>query len=189
VTTNLAACAGALLAMMTAWLKFGKPDFSMTLNGALGGLVAITAGCYNVSPLSSIAIGAIAGVVVVFAIVTIDRLKVDDPVGAVSVHAVCGSLGTLLTGVFAQEAFGGTNGLLFGGGFAQLTTQAIGVATAFAWAFGLAMILFNILKVTVGLRVTEVEELEGLDIGEHGMEAYGDFSGGGGMAAAAADLD
>ena len=187
VTTNLAACAGCLMAMIVAWLKFGKPDLSMTLNGALAGLVAITAPCYNVSPLSSIVIGAIAGVLVVFAIVFFDKLKIDDPVGAVSVHGVCGAFGTLSAGFFAQEAYGGTNGLLFGGGFGPVITQLIGIVAAFVWAFGGAMILFNILKHTVGLRVSEEEELEGLDIGEHGMEAYGDFGGGGGIAAAGMD--
>jgi len=188
VTTNLAACAGCLMAMITAWLKFGKPDLSMTLNGALAGLVAITAPCYNVSPVSSIIIGAMAGVLVVFAIVFFDKLKIDDPVGAVSVHGVCGAFGTLSAGFFAQQPFGGTDGLLFGGGFQPVITQLIGMAAAFVWAFGGAMILFSILKVTVGLRVTEEEELEGLDIGEHGMEAYGDFRDGG-MAGAAAAMD
>ncbi len=176
VTTNLAAAAGAVAAMLTVWIRFGKPDISMTLNGALGGLVGITAGCANVSPLSAIIIGAVAGVLVVFAVEFIDKvLKIDDPVGAISVHGVCGAWGTLAVGLFAQESFGGTSGLFFGGGISQFLTQAKGVIAVFAWAFILAFILFNVLKKTVGLRVSAEEEIKGLDIEEHGMESYSGF--------------
>ncbi len=171
VTTNLAAAAGAIGAMFTSWIISRKPDGSMMLNGALAGLVAITAGCASVSPVSSIIIGLIAGIIVVLSVFFIDNvLKVDDPVGAVSVHAVNGAWGTLAVGLFATDG-----GLFLGGGAKLLGVQALGVVTAFAWAFGLGMILFSVIKKTVGLRVSEEEELRGLDIGEHGMEAYSGF--------------
>jgi Amt family ammonium transporter len=176
VTTNLAAAAGAVAAMITVWIQFGKPDVSMSLNGALAGLVGITAGCANVSPLSAVIIGAVAGVLVVLSVEFIDKvLKVDDPVGAVSVHGVCGAWGTLAVGLFAQEAYGGTNGLLFGGGISQLITQAIGVGSVFVWTFGTALVLFGVIRATVGLRASDEEQLKGLDIGEHGMESYAGF--------------
>jgi len=176
VTTNLAAAAGAITAMITVWLKFGKPDLSMTLNGALGGLVGITAGCANVSPMSAIIIGAIAGVLVVFAVEFIDKkLHIDDPVGAVSVHGVCGAWGTLAVGLFAQESFGGVSGLFFGGGMTQFLTQVKGVAAIFVWAFFGGLIIFKLIKAVIGLRVSREEEIKGLDIEEHGMEAYSGF--------------
>ncbi len=171
VTTNLAAAAGAVTAMATAWLVLGKPDASMALNGALAGLVAITAGCDGVSPLGAVAIGLAAGVLVVLSVLAIDRiLKVDDPVGAVSVHGVCGAWGTLAVGLFNTES-----GLFYGGGVGQLGVQLLGAGTAFVWAFGLGLGLFFAISKTVGLRVSRDEELRGLDIGEHGMEAYGGF--------------
>ncbi len=180
VTTNLAGAAGAIVAMITAWCIFKKPDASMTLNGALAGLVAITAPCYTVTPMAAIVIGAVAGVLVVLSVMFIDRvLKVDDPVGAVSVHGVCGAWGTLSCGLFNAEAVLGmsdaSTGLLYGGGIGQFGVQAVGVLAAFAWAFGLGLILFFALKKTIGLRVTPEEELRGLDVGEHGMEAYSGF--------------
>lgn len=176
VTTTLAASAGAICAMYTAWIRFGKPDTSMALNGALAGLVAITAGCANVSPLSAIIIGALGGILVVLSVEFIDKvLHIDDPVGAISVHGVCGAWGTLAVGLFAQEAYGGTNGFFFGGGMKQLIIQAVGVGSVFVWVFGSALILFGIVKVTMGLRVSRDEELKGLDIGEHGMESYSGF--------------
>jgi Amt family ammonium transporter len=139
-------------------------------------LVAITAGCANVSPLSAVIIGALGGILVVFSIEFIDKvLHIDDPVGAVSVHGVCGAWGTLAVGLFAQEAYGGVNGLFFGGGISQLITQFIGVASVFAWVAITALILFGLIKLTVGLRVSREEELKGLDIGEHGMESYAGF--------------
>jgi len=182
VTTNLAAAAGALAAMTVVWLKFGLPDASMTLNGALGGLVAITAGCASVSPGSAIIMGAIAGVVVVYAVEFFDkRLKIDDPVGAIAVHGCCGALGTIMVGLFAQAEYGkasgvgAVNGLFFGGGLSQLMTQLLGVASVMAWTFIATGILFFVIKKTIGLRVSREEELKGLDIEEHGMEAYAGF--------------
>ncbi len=168
ITTNLAAAAGALITMFVTWFRYGKPDLSMTLNGALAGLVGITAGCDAVSPAGAAIIGAIAGFLVVFSIEFIDKkLKVDDPVGAISVHGVCGALGTLLVGLFATDG-----GLFYGGGASLLVSQAIGVVTIGAWAFGLGLILFQVLKATMGLRVSEQEEREGLDIHEHGQSSY-----------------
>ncbi len=171
VTTNLSAAAGAVFAMFTSWLLSRKPDATMALNGALAGLVGITAGCFSVSGVGAIIIGAVAGVLVVLSVRFFDSvLKVDDPVGAVSVHGVCGAWGTLAVGLFAIDG-----GLFYGGGISQLGVQALGVVTAFAWAFGLGLIVFLAIKYTVGLRVSRKEELRGLDAGEHGMEAYSGF--------------
>ena len=168
ITTNLAAAAGAITAMIVTWISYGKPDISMTLNGALAGLVSITAGCAAVSPTGALIIGIIGGAVVVFSIDFIDKkLKVDDPVGAVSVHGVCGALGTLLVGVFATDG-----GLLYGGGFTQLGVQAIGVLAIGAWAAGTAFIVLFTLKKTIGLRVSKEEEVDGLDIHEHKSNIY-----------------
>ena len=168
ITTNLAAAAAAITAMFVSWGLYGKPDISMTLNGALAGLVAITAGCAAVSPMGAFIIGLIAGVIVVFSIEFIDKkLKIDDPVGAVSVHGVCGAIGTLLVGVFATDG-----GLLYGGGFAQLGVQAIGVVSIGAWALGTSFIVLYALKKTIGLRVSKEEEIDGLDIHEHKANVY-----------------
>ena len=171
VTTNLAAASGALLALITSWLIMKKPDISMTLNGALAGLVAITCPCDGVSPVGAIMIGGVAGILVVLSVLFIDFvLKVDDPVGAVSVHGMNGLWGTLSYGLFAMDG-----GLFYGGGLKQFGVQLLGAGTAFVWAFGLGLVLFWILSKTVGLRVTPEEELKGLDIGEHGNEAYAGF--------------
>ena len=171
VTTNLAAAAGAIAALFTAWVISKKPDGSMGLNGALAGLVAITAPCYTVSGFGALVIGLIAGILVVLSVYFIDHiLKVDDPVGAVSVHGVCGAWGTLSCGLFNLDG-----GLFYGGGFNLLGIQIVGVLAAFAWAFGVGLVLFYGIKKTVGLRVSEDEEIRGLDIGEHGMEAYSGF--------------
>ena len=176
VTTNLAAAAGAISAMFLSWLKYGKSDIGMTLNGALAGLVSITAGTANVSPLSAVIIGGLGGILVLFAVEFIDKkLKIDDPVGAISVHGVCGAFGTLMVGLFAQEAFGGVNGLLFGGGIRLLIVQTIGVLAVFAWVFTTSFVLFKLIDWIIGLRVSREEELKGLDISEHGAEAYADF--------------
>ena len=180
VTTNLAAAAGAIVAMIVSWIIGKKPDASMSLNGALAGLVGITAGCYTVTPMGAVMIGAIAGALVYFSVIFIDSvLKVDDPVGAVSVHGVCGAFGTLACGLFNAEAVLGigdaNGGLFYGGGFAQLGTQLAGIGAAFAWAFGIGLVMFTLIKVTVGLRASKEEEIKGLDIGEHGMEAYAGF--------------
>lgn len=171
VTTNLSAAAAAITAMITSWVLFKKPDASMSLNGALAGLVAITSPCDGVSPWGAILIGAIAGIIVVISVLTLDKkLKIDDPVGAVSVHGVAGAWGTLAAGLWNLES-----GLFYGHGFSQLVTQAIGVATAFVWAFGLGLILFYAIKFTIGIRVSAEDEVKGLDITEHGMEAYEGF--------------
>jgi Amt family ammonium transporter len=171
VTTNLAAAAGACLAMITSWVLLKKPDISMTLNGALAGLVAITCPCDGVSPVGAIAIGAVAGILVVLSVLFFDFvMKVDDPVGAISVHGVNGLWGTLSYGLFSTS-----EGLFYGHGFKSLGVQLLGIGTAFVWAFGLGLIVFYLLKKTVGLRVTAEEELKGLDIGEHGNEAYAGF--------------
>ena len=171
VTTNLSAAAGAIVAMIVSWVVMKKPDASMALNGALAGLVSITAPCDGVTPIGAILIGIVGGALVVFAVLFIDRvLKVDDPVGAVSVHGVCGAWGTLAAGLFNMES-----GLFYGGGFKQLGVQILGAGAAFVWAFGLGLILFYTISKTIGLRVTHEEEMKGLDIGEHGMEAYSGF--------------
>ncbi len=179
VTTNLSAAGGAIMAMIVSWLISKKPDGSMSLNGALAGLVAITAGCYTVTPIGALIIGMMAGGLVVVSVIFIDSVfKVDDPVGAVSVHGVCGAFGTIACGLFNAEGIlgiGQSTGLFYGGGLKQLGVQAIGVASAFVWAFTLGLIMFSIIKKTVGLRVTAEEEIKGLDISEHGMEAYSGF--------------
>ncbi|GAB4295463.1 MAG: ammonium transporter [Desulfuromonadia bacterium] len=165
VTTTLAAAAGASAAMIFTWIKFGKPDVGMTLNGALAGLVGITAGCANVSPLSSVIIGLIAGLLVVLSVMFFDRIKVDDPVGAVSVHGVCGAWGTVAAGLFNSAGFS----------MKQVMTQLIGVGAAFIWAFGCGLILFKVIDLVIGMRVSKEEEMAGLDLCEHGATAYPDF--------------
>jgi Amt family ammonium transporter len=165
VNTTLAGAAGAIMAMITAWIKFKKPDVGMTLNGALAGLVGITAGCANVTPLSSVIIGMVAGFLVVITVLFIDKIRIDDPVGAVSVHGVCGAWGTLAAGLFN---IGGTSGKIMG-------VQLLGIGAAFVWSFTLSLIMFKILDVTIGLRVSPEEETAGLDLGEHGANAYPDF--------------
>lgn len=168
VTTNLAAAGGTVAALVVSWLRYGKPSLSFALNGALAGLVAITAGCDAVSDIGAVLIGLIAGFVLVYSVTFIDhKLHIDDPVGAVSVHGVCGALGTLLVGLFAQDG-----GLFYGGGTSLLVSQIIGIISIGAWAFILGLILFKILKLTVGLRVDKRIEEEGLDIYEHGETAY-----------------
>ena len=178
MTTNLSACAGALVAMFLTWKKYGKPDVSMTLNGILAGLVAITAGCHIVSLYGAIAIGAVGGILVVYGCEILDqKLHVDDPVGAVGVHCLNGVWGTLAVGLFAcnTPASEGTLGLFFGGGTALLIRQLIGVIIVAVWVCSMSFIMFTLIKKTVGLRVTPQEELAGLDLGEHGSEAYPDF--------------
>ena len=168
VTTNLSAVAGAMAAMIISWIRYKKPALSITMNGALAGLVGITAGCDIVSPGSALIIGAICGTFLVFAVELIDRkLKVDDPVGAIAVHGVSGALGTIMVGLFAFE-----EGLFSGGGTDLLITQLIGVGAVFVWAFSLGFLLFKLIKITVGVRVTKEEEEKGLDKTEHGEEIY-----------------
>lgn len=168
ITTNLAAAAGAFAAMFVAWMRYKRPTLSLTLNGALAGLVAITAGCAAVSPGGAVIIGIVAGVVLVFAVEFIDKkLKIDDPVGAISVHGVCGALGTLMVGLLATDS-----GTFYGHGFKQLGVQAVGVLAVFVWVIVASFILFRLLKVFNGLRVSRRIEEEGLDIYEHGESAY-----------------
>ncbi len=167
LNTNMAAAAGCLTATAAAWLLLGKPDLSMILNGTLAGLVAITAACNVVTPGSSLVIGGAAGVLVVYAVLFFDRVKLDDPVGALSVHLVNGVFGTLCVGLFATEG-----GLFMGGGFAKTLTQMIGIGAIGAMTFALSLGAWMLLKVTMGIRVSAEEEIEGLDVGEHGMEAY-----------------
>ncbi|ASB50616.1 MULTISPECIES: ammonium transporter [Marinilabiliaceae] len=168
VTTNLSAVASVVVTMFLTWKRYGKPDLSMTLNGALAGLVAITAGTDIVSPGGAVIIGALAGVVLVFGIELIDKvLKVDDPVGAITVHGLVGAFGTIMVGLFATEG-----GVFYGGGWSLFGVQVLGVVVIAAWALGTAFLLFTILKHTTGLRVSEKEEREGLDIHEHGQSSY-----------------
>jgi Amt family ammonium transporter len=168
ITTNLAAAAGAVSAMVFTWLKYKRPGLSLTLNGALAGLVAITAGCDVVSPGGAVIIGLLAGILLVFGVEFFDKvLRIDDPVGAVSVHGLNGALGTIMVGFFST-----TNGLFYGGGAAQLGSQLIGVGAVAVWAMGLGFVLFFTLKKTIGVRVSKRIEEEGLDIYEHGESAY-----------------
>lgn len=170
ITTNLAGAIGALAAMFVTWIIYKKPDISMTLNGVLAGLVGVTAGCAAVSPMGAFWIGLICGITVVFSIEFIDKkLKIDDPVGAISVHGVCGALGTILVGVFATDG-----GLLYGGGFEKLGVQITGVLAIGAWAMAASFVVLFILKKVLGLRVTKEEEIDGLDIHEHGSNVYND---------------
>ncbi|MDR0645228.1 MAG: ammonium transporter [Treponema sp.] len=176
VTTCLAAAAGAVGALIFSWIWFKKPDCSMTLNGLLAGLVSITAPCAIVSPGASIIIGFIGGVLVVAAVEFIDKvLKIDDPVGAISVHLVCGIFGTIAVGIWGNAPDADIAGLLHGGGFHQLGVQLLGIVTVGAWAGVISLILFLSIKAITGLRVTPKEELMGLDITEHKAEAYTGF--------------
>jgi len=169
VTTNLAAAAGVIAAMITSWGMQKKPDLSMILNGSLAGLVGVTAGADVVTPLGAIVIGVVSGVLVVLAVLCFDRVRLDDPVGALSVHLVCGIWGTLAVGIFGNAELGGLDyELSFG-------AQALGVLAVGVFSLVCAAILFGAIQAFMGLRVSEDEEMRGLDIGEHGMEAYGGF--------------
>ncbi len=168
MTTNIAAAAGAVVSMMISWVRYKKPSLSVTLNGALAGLVGITAGCAAVSVGSAAIIGGIAGLVLVFSLEFFEKVvKIDDPVGAISVHGICGAVGTLLVGVFATEG-----GLINGGGFAQLGIQAIGVLSTAAWVLVTCFIMFKVIQMTIGLRESDRVQEEGLDIYEHGETVY-----------------
>lgn len=179
-TTNLAAAMATVTVLIITWVRYKKPDVSMTLNGSLAGLVAITAGCDTVTPVGAALIGVIAGFAVVFGIEFVDqKLKVDDPVGAVGVHGICGCLGTILTGLFAYYDFGNGEklGVFYGGGIHFFGLQILGVVVVIAWVAVTMTIIFNVLKHTIGLRTSAVEEIEGLDIHEHGLaSAYADFA-------------
>lgn len=176
INTCLASSAGAIASMLVAWIKFGKPDFALTLNGSLAGLVAITAPCSVVTPGSAIYIGAIGGVVCLYAVVLLDKLHIDDPVGAVPVHGVNGIWGTLAVGLFGQSSLGAPlDGFFYGGGLRQLGIQALGTFSVVLFVVGAMWLVFKSIDALVGLRVSEKEELQGLDIGEHGMESYSGF--------------
>lgn len=175
LTTNLAASAGILSSLFTAWFMLGTPDLSMIINGALAGLVAITAPCAFVSPTSAVIIGALAGIIVVVSVLAFDRFRVDDPVGAISVHLTCGVFGTLALGFFAEDRWspGSTgNGLFFEGGGSLLWAQIKGVFFVGVYVFVGSLIIWYVLKLVMGIRVTPDEEVEGLDLSEMGMEAY-----------------
>ncbi len=176
INTNLAAALGGIFAMITVWTMFGKPDLSMAMNGALAGLVGITAPCAFVDPWAALVIGAVSGVLVVFGVLLLDRLHIDDPVGAIPVHGFNGIWGTIAVGLFGREALGlAHNGMFYGGGVTQLGTQALGVMIVVLFMLAAMGIVFKLIEVTIGLRVSRDEELRGLDIGEHGMESYTGF--------------
>jgi Amt family ammonium transporter len=179
VTTNTAGIVAILASTITAWIVIGKPDLGMSINGLLAGLVIITPTCAYVSVPSSIILGAISGVIVVFGVIFFDKVKIDDPVGALSVHLLNGVLGTLAVGLFAQNNIGGTacpDGLFFGGGWTLLGAQALGVVCVGGFVFFASLLVWFILKKTIGIRVSLKEEIEGLDIGEHGNQAYPEFA-------------
>lgn len=178
VTTNTAAAVAILASTIVSWFVLGKPDLSMIINGALAGLVAITAGCAFVDVPGAAIIGLVAGIIVVFAVLFFDKLKLDDPVGALSVHLVNGTWGVLAVGLFAVDGITGTatgDGLFAGGGFALLGKQALGVLAVAAFTFTISLAVWLVLKRTMGIRVTREEELGGLDRSEHGSEAYAGF--------------
>ena len=178
MTTNTSAIAAVVTSTITAWIFIGKPDLGMTVNGCLAGLVAVTGGCAYFTIEVSLLIGAIAGAFVVFAVMFFDRIKIDDPVGATSVHLGCGVLGTVFVGLFAKEgvtSLSNANGLFYGGGFGLLGTQLLGIVAVGAFTFAASSVVWLILKKTVGIRVSAEEEIAGLDIGEHGNHAYPDF--------------
>ncbi len=180
VTTNLAAAAGAVAATLAAWLALGKPDLSMILNGSLAGLVAITAPCAFVTPGASVIIGFIGGLLVVVFVIAFDKWRIDDPVGAISVHLVNGIWGTLAVGLFASAPFAGgegqpLSGLFYGGGIESFAGQIVGVVAVGSFTFVLSWVAWIIINAVLGIRVSREEELRGLDISEHGMEAYPDF--------------
>lgn len=184
VTTNIAAALGGLAATVTSWIYLSKPDLSMIINGVLAGLVSVTASCAYVNLGSAALIGLVGGVIVVFSVTLLDSLKIDDPVGAVSVHLVCGIWGTVALGLFSAgpgiyswygEGDGPLAGLLMGGGIQQLLVQLLGIAAVGAFTVTFSLLCWVTLRATVGIRVSEAEEIQGLDLGEHAMEAYPEF--------------
>jgi Amt family ammonium transporter len=176
INTTVAAAAGAVVAMIVAWIKFGKPDVSIAFNGVLAGLVGITAPCAAVTPLAAVAIGAIAGVLVVFGLLMLDRLRIDDPVGAISVHGLCGIWGTLAVGLWGLESLGAPgDGLFVGGGLSVLGIQAVGIIACLGFVAATMWIAFKAIDIASGLRVSRDAELRGLDVHEHGMESYAGF--------------
>ena len=179
VTTNTSAIAAVLTSTITSWVYLGKPDLGMTINGCLAGLVGITGSCAYVTIEASLLIGAVAGVFVVFAVVFFDRIKIDDPVGATSVHLGCGVLGTLCVGLFAKEGvttLSTANGLFYGGGVSLLGVELLGIVAVGVFTFAASSLVWLVLKKIIGIRVSAAEELAGLDVGEHGNAAYPDFA-------------
>ena len=177
ITTNLAAAAGAVGAMVLSYAIWKRFDVYMTLNGVIAGLVAITAGCANMGPGMALLTGLIGGFVVVGSAVLLESvLKIDDPVGAIAAHGFTGAWGTLAVGLFAQEEFGGINGLLFGGGAGQLGAQFVGVLAAFIFVFGTSFIVFKLIDLTIGMRASDEEQEIGLDVTEHSASGYPDFT-------------
>jgi Amt family ammonium transporter len=176
INTNLAAALGGIVAMAAVWKRFGKPDLSMAMNGALAGLVAITAPCAYVEPWAAVVIGASAGYLVTRGVELLDKLQIDDPVGAFPVHGICGVWGTLCIGIFGKASLGlANNGFIYGANPMQLGIQIVGSVSTIAFVTVSMGIVFKLIDLTVGLRISREEELQGLDIGEHGMEAYGGF--------------
>ena len=176
INTNLAAASGGIVAMAVIWIQTRKADLSIAMNGALAGLVAVTAPCAFVDPWAAIVIGIVGGILVVFGTELLDKVRVDDPVGAVPVHGLNGIWGTLSIGLFGQEALGlSHNGLFYGGGFTQLGIQLLGAVTVAAFVLVGMGIIFKLIDMTIGLRVSIDEEYRGLDIGEHGMQSYSGF--------------
>ena len=190
MTTNTSAIVAVLTSTIASWILIGKPDLGMTVNGCLAGLVAVTGGCAYVSVGASMIIGAVAGVLVVLFVKFFDRIKIDDPVGATSVHLGCGVFGTICVGLFAKEgvtSLSTTNGLFYGGGFRLLGVELLGVLAVGAFTFVSSALVWLVLKKTCGIRVSPEEEIEGLDIGEHGNVAYPDFAPVTAVSAPAAD--
>jgi len=176
MNTTLSPAMGAMVAMILAWLKYGKPDVTLALNGALAGLVGITAPCFVVGSGASILIGLISGVLVIFGIEWLNKLEIDDVVGAFPVHGLCGIFGTLAVGLFAQEALGASaNGLFYGGGIRFLGVQALGIAACLGFTAIAMGVVFKVIDLVIGLRVSRETELRGLDLDEHGMESYSGF--------------
>ena len=177
INTNMAAALGGIAAMATVWIRFGKPDLSMAMNGALAGLVGITAPCAFVEPWAACVIGLTSGIIVVLGVELLDKLQIDDPVGAVPVHGFCGIWGTICVGIFGKEGLGGlaNNGFIYGGNPTQLGIQMVGSIATVIFVLVTMGLIFKVIDVIVGLRVSRTEELRGLDIGEHGMEAYSGF--------------
>ncbi len=176
LNTNMAAAMGGIVAMLTVWKRFGKPDLSMAMNGALAGLVAVTAPCAFIEPWAAIVIGGVGGYLVVRGVELLDKLQIDDPVGAFPVHGICGVWGTLAVGIFGRESLGLANdGFVYSGNPMQLGIQMVGIVGVIVFVVVSMGIVFKVIKATVGLRVNAEEELMGLDISEHGMESYGGF--------------
>jgi len=176
INTNLAAAMGGIVAMLTVWKRFGKPDLSMAMNGALAGLVSVTAPCAFIDPWAALVIGGVGGFVVVRGVELLDKLQIDDPVGAFPVHGMCGIWGTISVGIFGKAALGlSGNGFIYGGNPTQLGIQMVGITAVIAFVVVSMGIVFKLIDVTIGLRVPGEEELRGLDIAEHGMESYGGF--------------